>query len=152
MAYFAFDGTCLAGAYLIPPLFGFSLATLALSAAVNAIGRAFAFEGIMKTWAQESFPTLLRATAQGTVIAIARYLAAAFALTHAPSHREGGTVQQTCHKHPDRTSAVPRVGNPDLAPFHRMCRPGTTAGAVTGFATVLHRPPDPAFERSRGSS
>ncbi|WP_051733104.1 MFS transporter [Kitasatospora phosalacinea] len=80
MAYFASGGACLTGAYLVPPLFGFSLATLALSAAVNAVGGAFAFEGIMKTWAQESFPTLLRATAQGTVIAAARYLAAAFAL------------------------------------------------------------------------
>ncbi|MEU3497664.1 MFS transporter [Kitasatospora cineracea] len=80
MGYFAFGAACLAGGYLIPPLFGFSLATLALSMAVNAVGGAFAFEGIMKTWAQESFPTLLRATAQGAVIATARYLAAAFAL------------------------------------------------------------------------
>ncbi|MFD0561473.1 MFS transporter [Kitasatospora saccharophila] len=80
MGYFAFGGLCLVGGYLVPALFGFSLATLALSTAVNAVGGAFAFEGIMKTWAQESFPTLLRATAQGAVIAVARYLAAAFAL------------------------------------------------------------------------
>ncbi|MGW4696641.1 MFS transporter [Kitasatospora cineracea] len=80
MRYFAFGGACLAGGYLVPPLFGFSLATLALSMAINTVGGAFAFEGIMKTWAQESFPTLLRATAQGAVIAVARYLAAAFAL------------------------------------------------------------------------
>ena len=31
-------------------------------------------------WSQESFPTLLRSTAQGTIISVARVLAAALAL------------------------------------------------------------------------
>ena len=33
----------------------------------------------MKVWAQESFPTLLRTTAQGVIISVARVLAAALA-------------------------------------------------------------------------
>ncbi|MFC8447937.1 hypothetical protein [Kitasatospora sp. NPDC057223] len=34
----------------------------------------------MKIWAQESFPSLLRATAQSAVITVARHLAVALAL------------------------------------------------------------------------
>jgi len=41
---------------------------------------AFAFEAILKVWTQESFPTLLRSTAQGTIVSVARVLAAAIAL------------------------------------------------------------------------
>jgi inositol transporter-like SP family MFS transporter len=33
----------------------------------------------MKVWTQEQFPTLLRTTAQGTIIAVARFLAAGLA-------------------------------------------------------------------------
>ncbi|WP_127842943.1 MFS transporter [Actinomyces wuliandei] len=61
---------------LIYPVLGFSLATLVAYQLVNMAGSAFAFEGIMKVWANECFPTLLRTTAQGTVIAVARVVAA----------------------------------------------------------------------------
>jgi len=47
--------------------------------ALNGIGGAFAFEGIMKVWTQESFPTMVRATAQGTILAVARFSAAILA-------------------------------------------------------------------------
>ncbi len=65
---------------LVPALLGVSVPTLLAWQILGIIGGAFAFEAIMKVWTQESFPTLLRATAQGTVIAVARVLAAALAL------------------------------------------------------------------------
>jgi MFS transporter, SP family, inositol transporter len=43
----------------------------------------------MKVWAQESFPTLLRSTAQGTIIAAARVFAAVLALV-TPNLIDGG--------------------------------------------------------------
>ncbi|MGO1768485.1 MAG: MFS transporter [Microbacterium sp.] len=44
------------------------------------VGTVFAGEGMMKIWSQESFPTLLRSSAQGAVIAIARFGSAGLAL------------------------------------------------------------------------
>jgi inositol transporter-like SP family MFS transporter len=61
-------------------LFGVSIATLLLWQILAAIGGAFAFEAILKVWTQESFPTLLRSTAQGTIISVARVCAALLAL------------------------------------------------------------------------
>lgn len=61
-------------------VFGISLPTYLISSFFSLIGSAFAFEGIMKVWTQESFPTLLRSTAQGTVLAIARFVAAIAAI------------------------------------------------------------------------
>jgi inositol transporter-like SP family MFS transporter len=46
---------------------------------LNGMGGAFAFEGIMKVWTQESFPTMIRSTAQGTILAVARFAAALLA-------------------------------------------------------------------------
>lgn len=60
-------------------VFGVSASTYAISAVLGGVGIAFAFEGIMKIWTQESFPALLRSSAQGAVIAGARFTAAAFA-------------------------------------------------------------------------
>jgi inositol transporter-like SP family MFS transporter len=57
-------------------LFGVSIVTYLVSIVFTAIGTAFAFEGIMKVWAQRSFPTLLRTTAQGAIISVARFAAA----------------------------------------------------------------------------
>ncbi len=57
-------------------LFGVNVASYLASVAFTAIGTAFAFEGIMKVWAQKSFPTLLRTTAQGVIISVARLVAA----------------------------------------------------------------------------
>jgi len=56
-----------------------SVPTYIVSIMLGAIGTAFAFEGIMKVWAQESFPTLIRTTAQGAIIAVARVAAALLA-------------------------------------------------------------------------
>ena len=65
---------------LVPAVFGISLTTLLIWQCLAAIGGAFAFEAILKVWTQESFPTLLRSTAQGTIVSVARVLAAALAL------------------------------------------------------------------------
>jgi inositol transporter-like SP family MFS transporter len=65
---------------LVFTAFGFSLATLVANLTLAAIGGTFAFEGIMKVWAQESFPTMLRSSAQGSIIAIARASSALLAV------------------------------------------------------------------------
>ncbi|RKR75973.1 MFS transporter [Frondihabitans australicus] len=67
-------------AFGAPLVMGFSFATLIVMQFANAIGGAFAFEAIMKIWSQESFPTLLRSSVQGTIIAVARVAAGALAL------------------------------------------------------------------------
>ncbi len=41
-----------------------------------ALSRGNAFEAMLKIWSQEAFPTLLRATAQGTIVGAARVVAA----------------------------------------------------------------------------
>ena len=65
---------------LIPPIFGFTILTVIVSSLLGGIGLGFAYEAIMKVWTQESFPTLLRTTAQGAIITIARILAAGLAM------------------------------------------------------------------------
>jgi inositol transporter-like SP family MFS transporter len=79
MVYFVIGAVSLLLGYLIPAAFGFSVVTIVLMNVMMAIGGAFAFEGIMKVWTQESFPTLLRSSAQGTIIAVARVVAALLA-------------------------------------------------------------------------
>jgi len=79
MTYFVFGAVVLLLGYLTPAVLGFSLPTIIAMNLFMGIGGAFAFEGIMKVWTQESFPTLLRTTAQGAVIAIARVVAALLA-------------------------------------------------------------------------
>lgn len=61
---------------LVPVVFGFSTPTYLVAVILLIGGGSFAGETIMKVWAQEQFPTLLRTTAQGTVIAVARFVAA----------------------------------------------------------------------------
>lgn len=80
MKFYLVGAVLLAGSYLVPVIFGFTLVPWIALNFFNAIGGAFAFEAIMKVWAQESFPTLLRSTVQGNVIAVARVIAAAVAL------------------------------------------------------------------------
>jgi inositol transporter-like SP family MFS transporter len=70
---------------------GLNVITYATSALLTAVGGAFAFEGIMRVWTQESFPTLLRSTAQGAIIAVGRFSAAALAAV-TPVLLEGGVV------------------------------------------------------------
>jgi inositol transporter-like SP family MFS transporter len=66
--------------YGAPLITGFTLPTLIVMQITSALGQAFAFEAIMKVWTQESFPTLLRSSVQGTIIAIARFAAGGLAL------------------------------------------------------------------------
>ncbi|WP_368499942.1 MFS transporter [Herbiconiux sp. A18JL235] len=80
MAYYAFGAIASTLGLAAPAIFGFSLLTLVLIYVGAAIGGSFAFEAIMKVWTQESFPTLLRASAQGSIIAVARLVAAGVAL------------------------------------------------------------------------
>ncbi len=65
---------------LIPAIFGFTILTNIISGLLGGIGLGFSFEAIMKVWTQESFPTLLRTTAQGAIITIARVFAAGLAM------------------------------------------------------------------------
>ncbi|MFE4834850.1 MFS transporter [Arthrobacter sp. NPDC056691] len=60
-------------------VFGFSVTTMIVGGMIGIIGASFAGETILKVWAQESFPTLLRTTAQGIIIAVARFSAAVLA-------------------------------------------------------------------------
>jgi inositol transporter-like SP family MFS transporter len=80
MPFYIVGAVCLVVSYGLPLVFGFSLPTLVAMLAFGAVGNAFAFEAIMKVWSQESFPTLLRGSVQGTIIAVARVAAALLAL------------------------------------------------------------------------
>jgi len=77
--YFQIGAVTLLMNYFIPAIFGISTITIIVGGLFGFFGLAFAFEAIMKVWAQESFPTLLRTTAQGVIISVARVLAAALA-------------------------------------------------------------------------
>ncbi|WP_235035991.1 MFS transporter [Curtobacterium sp. 18060] len=79
MPFYIVGAVCLVVSYGLPLVFGFSLPTLVAMLAFGAVGNAFAFEAIMKVWSQESFPTLLRGSVQGTIIAVARIAAALLA-------------------------------------------------------------------------
>ncbi|MFF4053979.1 MFS transporter [Streptomyces chartreusis] len=79
MLYFTVGGVSLILAYAVPAAFGFTITTIIIMNVLSAIGGAFAFEGILKVWAQESFPTLLRSSAQGAIFAVGRMAAAGLA-------------------------------------------------------------------------
>lgn len=66
--------------YAVYTIFGFSVVTLVLFQGLLNIGCGFASEGIMKVWTQESFPTLMRSTAQGSILFVARIAASIVAL------------------------------------------------------------------------
>ena len=77
--YFQCGAICFVAMPLVIAIFGFSATTLVFAFILNAIGASFAFEGMYRVWSQQSFPTLVRTTAQGTIIAIGRLAAAAAA-------------------------------------------------------------------------
>lgn len=79
-AYFCVGAVLVVVGNLVPVIFGFSIASYVGSRVLAMGGAAFAGEAIMKLWTQESFPPLLRATAQGAVISAARFVAAAAAV------------------------------------------------------------------------
>jgi inositol transporter-like SP family MFS transporter len=78
--YFQAGAVAMLMHYFVPAVFGFSTATMIAATLLGGFAFAFAFEGIMKVWTQESFPTLLRSTAQGTIIMVARVLAGSLAI------------------------------------------------------------------------
>lgn len=65
----------LLGFLLFPP-FGASTVTYVATQQLYCIGAAFAFEGILKVWMQECFPTLLHTTANGAIVFFSRFLCA----------------------------------------------------------------------------
>lgn len=79
MAYFVSGAVLLVASNFIPVIFGFTLPVFVISGLLSLFGMAFSFEAIMKVWTQESFPTLLRASAQGTILAVARFAAGTLA-------------------------------------------------------------------------
>lgn len=80
MAWFVFGAVCGLVGFATPALFGVVVPTLLVQVFLMQVFGAFAFEPILKVWSQENFPTLIRTTAQGLIIAVARVLAAALAL------------------------------------------------------------------------
>lgn len=62
--------------FLAMPVFGASVATYTATQLLYCVGGAFAFEGILKVWMQECFPTLLRTTANGTIVSASRFCCA----------------------------------------------------------------------------
>lgn len=62
--------------FLIPVAFGFNFLTLVLIIGFGTIGGGLAGEAIMRVWAQENFPTLMRSSVQGAVIGVGRLLSA----------------------------------------------------------------------------
>lgn len=72
LPFFIFGAVMMSGGYLVPVLLNFSPLSWFCCMLFTNIGTGFAFEGIMKVWAQESFPTMLRATAQGVIVGVAR--------------------------------------------------------------------------------
>ena len=77
--FFQIGAAALLMMFLLPAVFGVSTIVLIVGGLFGFFGIAFAFESIMKVWTQESFPTLLRTTAQGAIISTARFLAAGLA-------------------------------------------------------------------------
>ena len=78
--YYQIGAVAIVFMFLVPAIFGFTILTLIISGLLGGIGLGFSFEAIMKVWTQESFPTLLRTTAQGAIITTARIFAAWLAL------------------------------------------------------------------------
>jgi inositol transporter-like SP family MFS transporter len=79
MTFFTVGAVLATASYLYLALVGFTLTTMVIALFIALVGNTFAFEGIMKVWTQESFPTMLRSTAQGAIVAFARVAAALLA-------------------------------------------------------------------------
>ncbi|WP_210737027.1 MFS transporter [Cellulomonas hominis] len=79
MLFFTFGAIIATASYAFVAIVGVSLMSIVVALLAASVGHSFAFEGIMKVWTQESFPTMLRSTAQGTILAVARVTAALLA-------------------------------------------------------------------------
>lgn len=60
--------------FLMFPVFGANLYTYVLTQLLFCMGAGFAFEGMLKVWMQECFPTLLRTTANGAIVFSSRFM------------------------------------------------------------------------------
>lgn len=76
MPYYVVGAVLVTVASLIPVFFGFNLVTLCAFTYLITFAGAFCYETIMKVWTQESFPTMLRSTAQGYIYGVSRVLTA----------------------------------------------------------------------------
>lgn len=72
MLIFIIGAFFFAGGFFMPVLLNFSPLSWFCFLLFTATGSGMAFEGIMKVWSQESFPTMLRSTAQGAIVGVAR--------------------------------------------------------------------------------
>lgn len=72
MLVFVIGAFFFAGGFFMPVLLNFSPLSWFCFISFTAVGSGMAFEGIMKVWSQESFPTMLRSTAQGAIVGVAR--------------------------------------------------------------------------------
>lgn len=84
MTFFVVGAIVATASYFYLAIVGFTLTTMVIGLMLAVVGNAFAFEGIMKIWTQESFPTMLRSTAQGSILLIAR-VCSALVLTVTPA-------------------------------------------------------------------
>ncbi|MHB9856891.1 MFS transporter [Streptomyces sp. YIM S03343] len=78
--WFATGSALIVIAWALPALLGPSKFTLVAVMLISGLGNSFAGESIYKVWAQELFPTLLRATASGVTMAFTRAIAGLVAL------------------------------------------------------------------------
>lgn len=76
MTWFAIGAVLYVLGPLAPTLMGVNVPSLIVFSLLIGVGSAFAGEPMYKVWTQELFPTLLRGTAQGTTIAVARFVSA----------------------------------------------------------------------------
>lgn len=77
MSYYVIGSIGVVVANLLPVVLNFTLPSIIIATVATVFFGAFCFETIMKVWTQESFPTMLRATAQGTIYAVSRFATAA---------------------------------------------------------------------------
>jgi inositol transporter-like SP family MFS transporter len=124
LTYFKFGAVCFVSAPLVIAIFGLSTPTVIAMLLLKAGGISFAFEGIYRIWAQQAFSTLLRTTAQGTILAFVRALAALSAFV-APS-------------------LIASIGVRGL--FATMAVT-TAAGVLIGWAVFRHRDQESVFGR-----
>ncbi|WP_315070658.1 MFS transporter [uncultured Microbacterium sp.] len=69
-------GIMYAAAYLVPVVFGFSITSIVALILLSAVGSVFCGEPILRVWANEAFPTMIRGTAQGAIFTAARLIPA----------------------------------------------------------------------------
>lgn len=76
--YFTIGAIAMVVATALPVLFGLNLWTIFSGMALMSFFASFCGEAIMKVWTQQSFPTLTRATAQGSIMSAGRIVSALF--------------------------------------------------------------------------